>query len=572
MSELTEEVNKVLEATREQTTASTELTKEVSGKMAAIDAARDAAINSMNQQVTAAINGIPVEVTNQLEADRPVLQQQVIANAAEATDIAANRAEGALDLIMAAGTIYDTIQDGLDATAVGDFFSTWSSDPNITLVVYKHDTGDVATVIKYLIGTEWVKSKLRQCSNRNVGFSITDQSGRRSWIEADPDGKPTENSISMLNETLRNLKFYLEQEVINNPYTSFSITDENGRRSWIEVDSQGKPTVHSIKILMDVLIPQFDKYVEEIRTDATTYYNPKTDEVLSIVGTKISCIGDSLTAGAGGGGTSYPSVLASLIPDATVINRGVGGESSVTICARMGGNPFKCVFDSTTLTPDLDQNVLVFEDIQGYPTLPLRQGNGGSFEGTLYPAGIKGTIRREGGTTTSGGVYKFDPTDLSEATAINEYQTFVLDYAADDRNNIAVIWIGQNGPSTERAITDAKAIINNMNTLNKQYIVMVKPTSSDADDTAFFNEFGSRMISVREYLSKPVYASDGETITTSCGLRDASIVPTTQDLVDIQNRWVPESLRNDSVHLNAAGYTVLANLVFTKMKELGYLV
>ena len=63
----------------------------------------------------------------------------------------------------------------------------------------------------------------------------------------------------------------------------------------------------------------------------------------------IVCWGDSLTAGVGGNGVTYPDVLSNLIKtnitgqygggklrDVEVINCGVGGESSVTIAGRSG--------------------------------------------------------------------------------------------------------------------------------------------------------------------------------------------------------------------------------------------
>ena len=50
--------------------------------------------------------------------------------------------------------------------------------------------------------------------------------------------------------------------------------------------------------------------------------------------------GDSLMTGAGGGGTTYPPVLQSLLGDEfLVVNCGVGGENSLTIAARQGGIP-----------------------------------------------------------------------------------------------------------------------------------------------------------------------------------------------------------------------------------------
>ena len=55
------------------------------------------------------------------------------------------------------------------------------------------------------------------------------------------------------------------------------------------------------------------------------------------------------------------------------------------------------------------------------------------------------------------------------------------------------------------------------------------------------------------------------------GLQDAGITPTAQDLIDISNGVVPSSLRADAVHFTADGYTILAQQVYNKLEQLGWL-
>ena len=54
----------------------------------------------------------------------------------------------------------------------------------------------------------------------------------------------------------------------------------------------------------------------------------------------VACWGDSLTAGAGGDGVTYPQVLAERIAEkytaVPVHNLGIGGENTVTILGRAG--------------------------------------------------------------------------------------------------------------------------------------------------------------------------------------------------------------------------------------------
>ena len=154
--------------------------------------------------------------------------------------------------------------------------------------------------------------------------------------------------------------------------------------------------------------------------------------------------------------------------------------------------------------------------------------------------------------------YTFARTTAGTQITFDRPKPFYLDVAAPRLGDIHIIWIGQNGPSTARAISDAKAIIQHMQALDKRYLVVSKPTSTDADDSLFFAEFGRRFVAARKYL-------------VQYGLQDAGITPTAQDNIDIANGVVPTSLRADAVHWTAQGYTILANILFNRIKELGWI-
>ncbi len=144
---------------------------------------------------------------------------------------------------------------------------------------------------------------------------------------------------------------------------------------------------------------------------------------------------------------------------------------------------------------------------------------------------------------------------------------FYLDYMKDHYSDIHIIWVGQNnGSDQDRAIDDAKAIINKMKVLDKRYLVLSKPVSSteattkserDAVDAKFFAEFGRRFIAIRQYMIE-------------FGLQDAGITATTQDIADIASGTVPTSLRADTVHFTADGYQIVAQQVFNRLNEFGW--
>lgn len=273
-------------------------------------------------------------------------------------------------------------------------------------------------------------------------------------------------------------------------------------------------------------------------------------------GPDIVCWGDSMTAGAGGGGTAYPGVLQSILAanskPGAVRNSGVGGENSVTITGRTGANPF--IVDVTGgVIPASGGVEVTLRPINGVAVAPLLQGTGttgATFIGQLN--GIHGTI------SLSGGVYTFTRTTAGSAVTTNRPEPFRTDYSEARRGDIAIIWIGQNGPSEERARNDARAIINHLSPVIKRWLVISKPTSTDADDALWHNEFGRRFIAIRKYM-------------VEFGLADAGITPTTQDTTDIGNGVVPSSLRFDSTHWNAAGYTILGQQVYRRLSELGWI-
>ena len=279
----------------------------------------------------------------------------------------------------------------------------------------------------------------------------------------------------------------------------------------------------------------------------------------------ISCWGDSLTAGAGGNGTTYPNVLASLT-GRTVYNMGVGGETSATIACRQGGRVF--IVNDFTIPADTTKVKVAGFDKQltdnfGRSVHPLRQGNGSL--NPCYIAGIQGTLSIiQTSSTSTDYEYFFQRTTAGSAKVIDRPTPIITDGQIKRKSDIMVIFIGQNGGFSDdnELINQIKSMVDFNDSPNTEYVVVGVPSGSSAEraarDSAFQQAFGRRFINIREYLSK-------------YGLADAGITPTTQDLDDMSKGMNPTSLRVDSVHLNAAGYTVIGNVIYKRLKELGIL-
>jgi lysophospholipase L1-like esterase len=195
--------------------------------------------------------------------------------------------------------------------------------------------------------------------------------------------------------------------------------------------------------------------------------------------------------------------------------------------------------------------------------------------------GIFGAENNEGNYS-----YFFDRATTGTSKSVTRPATIYTKIGNDSAEDICIIWIGQNlvkwvdssnntsEKNLQRTIQDAKAIIRSLKTLDKRYLVISKPSGDNAannkEDDIFYSEFGDRFIPIRQYITTPIYAGDGTTIINCYGLQDAGISPTAGDLTEIANGSIPQSFRNDSVHWKAAGYEVLAKVIYRKLNELGW--
>lgn len=300
----------------------------------------------------------------------------------------------------------------------------------------------------------------------------------------------------------------------------------------------------------------------------------------------IVCWGDSLTAGQGEEGTAYPDVLERLIQEnltdsfdlnqvsnhilgipteldaVSVLNMGVGGESTNTILGRNGAIPF-VVSEDLTIPADDTAVEIKLESQNGKAVAPLRQGNAG-MEYVMLD-GVKGVISIEQENSTSSGFkYWFTRESQGEKTAIDKGTEIVTSGSESNLNYIPVIFIGQNGgyDSIEELIEQQRAIINHQSGNPEGRFIIIGLHTGTAEvraelESAMSDEYGSQYINLREYMSTQ-------------GLTDAGIEATEEDLEMMEQGMTPASLKADNTHFNAVGYELIGNLIYQRMDELGY--
>ena len=283
-------------------------------------------------------------------------------------------------------------------------------------------------------------------------------------------------------------------------------------------------------------------------TDSTLYDLWNTINVVDYT-TDLCFWGNSLTAGAGGSGTSYPSVCASELGITSFKNCGVGGENANTIACRQGGNSL-----ILKAGPVSTYSLTELTDIYGTSCNPLRQGTGSNTVNPIYINGVKCNLSISQTSTT-------DPNAKYTITGYNEpllAETPVKFSGCDITAKITVIFVGQNGPDLAERLSIIDSMISK---INDKYIVMGlssgSATSRSDEESQMLSKYGVHYFNTRNMLSK-------------YGMAIMNLTPTTSDVNEMSKGEVPSSLRSDSVHLNANGYTALGKMLAQKIRACGY--
>lgn len=266
----------------------------------------------------------------------------------------------------------------------------------------------------------------------------------------------------------------------------------------------------------------------------------------------VLCYGDSLTMGAGGNGTTYPSVLQDLLGESYSVNNfGVGGETAQQIACRQGGvpmmvQPLECAYNQWV--------AIDFKSVFGFkPNYKFVYQSDAGF----YPCTIDGKEINLYWDSDGNQIVRNRNTE----TLSVKRPTKIVPYSSTLRKKTCIIWCGTNGwgdNNIDTLINTQKRMVEYNGNDNYIVIGLHKDSLSDKFDeleTKMSQAFGEHFINIREYL-------------VNYGLEDAGITPTTDDETRISQGLVPSSLLSDGIHFNASGYTVIANVIHKKGKDL----
>ena len=277
---------------------------------------------------------------------------------------------------------------------------------------------------------------------------------------------------------------------------------------------------------------------------------------------RIICWGDSLTHGIYTAFDDlaeypYPRRLSELT-GMEVKNYGISAEAAEAIATRQGGlilavKPVTIPADTTPVAVEL------ISDLYGTPTTIGQYGFAG-----INPVTIGGV---EGRITRFGNSFYFTRTEAGNSVTLKGI-TQVLTYAMLDKqeNDIMVVWAGHNNNYVNGQGDKLIAVIDRMIKYhgNGRYIVIGMTAERRAPaykdiNAALAEKYGDNFIDAQPYLADPQR------------LTELGITPSARDINYLSRGWTPPSLlAADDLHLNQAGYDIIAKLVYDKIVELGY--
>lgn len=349
-----------------------------------------------------------------------------------------------------------------------------------------------------------------------------------------------------------------------------------------------------------------DNSVPDAVSQAIAEVKAEIADVLPAADKTIICWGDSLTNGSGGtegmpSGTTastYPGHLRRFVPGFTVLNAGVGGETSWMIASRQGGMqidvaPFEIPAAAERVQVTLmgqERNISDNGTGAVYAEGALKYNiecSGNALVNPCVIGGIEGTLSRERiasgeadpdtGETAATDTYNyyFTRSTAGEAKTLTVPTPLITKAARDYRSAVAIIWIGQNDKigSTMHpgAAKRARAMVDFLT--SGRYIVMSSPSGDDSSKTAlteeFILEFGSHYINIRDWM-----CHYGIAYANSLG---ANITPSEADTNAISSGQVPPCLRQtkpngdkSGTHGNYWYYAGVAKAVYDRGVALGY--
>ncbi len=275
------------------------------------------------------------------------------------------------------------------------------------------------------------------------------------------------------------------------------------------------------------------------------FSEPMGEEQFSalVAGTAIVAWGDSFTASAGATGGSagnfaYPSVAQTLFsPRRAVLRQGVGGQTSTQIAARMNAVPILVTLSGGAIPA----SGAVVVSAKSVNVLTGSGGYAGSLKGWL--AGVEGTMSTDGS-----GNWSFVRSSPGAEIPVPANSRFTCAWGRHLRGHTAWLWMGRNGAQSGFSVSgDIAAAAASLG--HGRYLVgAILPSTADSGAT----------LTQLTALNAELASTHGSRFVNLFAVLKAAANGSPEDSADVAAGFVPRSLRSDHLHLNDAGYVLVA--------------
>ena len=259
--------------------------------------------------------------------------------------------------------------------------------------------------------------------------------------------------------------------------------------------------------------------------------------------TRFVCWGDSHTQG-------YDDDLREALTGQIVRSYASGGDLCEHVAMKMGA---AALYVDPFVIPAAKQSVRIVlrgEDLEPVDSLADLGTEGLS---TAVIGGVKGHISYN----EDEDAYYFTRADNApyEETAVNRITRVITKGMSDlKKSDVHIICAYDEYENIDTYVDMLHRMIEA--TESDKYVILVYPYANYGE--ALTAEFGEHVVDTHTYFMTQA-------------LTDAGIEPTEQDLEDIANSYVPESLRSDDEHGNSIFNKLLTDLIVSKLTELGYI-
>ena len=480
----------------------------------------------------AAPNGLyDVRVVSGSRDYRITLQFNDVTEMVKAAEDAARQSESARDSANFNVGRKNSIAEGLRETVSGQSFTVLAPDARDYIVEYKNNNGVAIEVKKYpsADAIKEISDNFDQIAQRNgILFGVWDLANRLG-LDLTTGGKLNIGNFKDVVGHILALEAKSFQDRNDRSGNLLSITDLADALA-LAIESDGSLIVKGRNIL---------KELDAIKSGAANnkWITPSGD---------IMTWGDSMSE------NNWQKFLRELMPDRSIISGGVGGQKSGQIARRQGGVAPMVTIANNTIPASGGVSVSV--------DVPF-MFNAQVVYGRLY--GVNGTLSHVNSVLT------FTRSQPGVAVQIDEVTPFILDQSEGYDFRTTVFWAGNNDdkagfrPQIDGNVT---RMVDFLKPQEKRFFVIGMAVADYSDRLKGTPYYSDTMALHQKWRER--WPDNFIDITPLLQRHYDPNNPT--DVQNLLDGCTPSSLRVDNIHLNDAGWRIVANHIHELLKQRGW--